>query len=160
MRRPKKRAKQHSSTGGEVAVEAMYELILAVFPLYFGLRAAGQRHGQVSEGGGGVWGFLRSLKQDGPQTVPSLARARPVARQYIQTLANAFEREGLIEFTDNPAHKRSKLMRLTAKGEARFSALDQGVLQACAKLAAGLDALQIKASAALLRQLKMRVDAL
>jgi len=65
----------------------------------------------------GKLGILRGLNRLGPQTVPQMARARPVSRQYIQALVNQLAAEGRIEFVDNPAHKRSRLVRLTPQGK-------------------------------------------
>jgi DNA-binding MarR family transcriptional regulator len=47
-----------------------------------------------------------------------MARARPVSRQHIQGLVNLLLEDRLVELADNPAHRRSKLVRLTAGGEA------------------------------------------
>ncbi|MCI0657225.1 MAG: MarR family transcriptional regulator, partial [Acidobacteria bacterium] len=62
------------------------------------------------------------LDLSGPQTVPQMARARPVSRQYIQALVNQLAAEDRIEFVDNPAHKRSRLVRLTPQGKAFLDA--------------------------------------
>ena len=45
-------------------------------------------------------------------TVAALARSRPVARQWIHRLANDLEKQRLIEFIDNPEHKRAKSITL------------------------------------------------
>lgn len=47
-----------------------------------------------------------------------------VSRQYVQKPANELIDEGLVEMEEDPAHKRSKLMRLTRAGELRFEALN------------------------------------
>lgn len=92
------------------------ELLNEIAYTYFPLRAAGDamtaRFGQTTA----EWGLLRSLDEKGPMTVAALARSRPVARQWIQRLANQLEKQGLIEFVDNPEHKRAKLMRITPAG--------------------------------------------
>ena len=59
-----------------------------------------------------------SLQQLGSQTVPQLARARPVSRQHIQSLVNALLEAGYVEYIENPAHKRSRLVRITQQGRA------------------------------------------
>ena len=64
-------------------------------------------------------GVLRGLRRHGSQTVPAMARMRPVSRQHIQGLVNRLHEEGLVEFAENPAHKRSQLVKLTAKGMLR-----------------------------------------
>lgn len=92
------------------------DLLNEIAYTYFPLRAAGDamtaRFGQTTA----EWGLLRSLDEKGPMTVAALARSRPVARQWIQRLANQLEKQGLIEFVDNPEHKRAKLMRITPAG--------------------------------------------
>jgi DNA-binding MarR family transcriptional regulator len=66
---------------------------------------------------------LVSLYRGGDQTVPALARARPVSRQHIQILVNALLEQLLVEAIANPAHKSSPLIRLTRAGRARFEAM-------------------------------------
>ena len=60
---------------------------------------------------------MRSLMEQGPQSVAQIARARPVARQAVQRMADELAEQGLIEFVENPTHLRAKLARLTAKGK-------------------------------------------
>ena len=59
-----------------------------------------------------------SLARSGPTTVAQIARARREPRQRIQPLVNALVREGFLAYADNPAHKRSPLVKLTTKGDA------------------------------------------
>src|SRR5271157_4254637 len=61
-------------------------------------------------------GILRGLRRHGAQTVPNLARLRPVSRQHVQELVNRLRKVELVEFAENPAHKRSQLVKLTLKG--------------------------------------------
>ena len=70
-----------------------------------------------------------SLQQLGEQTVPQLARARPVSRQFMQTLVNKLLDEGLVDYIENPAHKRSRLVRLTQKGSAAVKIMIQRELK-------------------------------
>ncbi len=60
---------------------------------------------------------LEFLVLRGPTTVPQIARGRYVTRQHIQELVNALVERGLVEMADNPAHRRSRLARLTPLGE-------------------------------------------
>jgi DNA-binding MarR family transcriptional regulator len=62
-------------------------------------------------------GILRTLSDEGPQSVPQMARARTVTRQHVQTLVNSLMEEGLVEVSKNPAHRKSSLIRLTKAGE-------------------------------------------
>lgn len=72
----------------------------------------------------GVTTAMRAVMEDldrhGAQTVSQMARRRPVTRQHIQALADALMRRKLIESFENPAHKRSPLLRLTSSGRQTF----------------------------------------
>lgn len=61
--------------------------------------------------------LLMDLRRYGAQTVPDLAAVRFISRQIIQTQVNELSQAGLTEAKENPAHKRSKLIALTAEGE-------------------------------------------
>ena len=98
------------------------ELSVAVIELYFRLEAVSQASAGFANAGG-EFGVLRSLVQEGAQTVPQMAAARPVSRQHCQTIVNGLAEQGLVEFVDNPRHKRSKLVRLTKRGRARFESM-------------------------------------
>jgi DNA-binding MarR family transcriptional regulator len=65
----------------------------------------------------GMRAVLEFLKRNGPTSVPAIARSRGVTRQHIQSLVNPLLEHGLVEAAANPAHRRSPLMLLTAKGE-------------------------------------------
>jgi len=139
--------------------EAMVELIVAVAETFFKLRAAGRRAGAVTAWGGGSWGLMRSLAQGGPQTVPQLARARPVARQRIQRLVDELAAAGLVELADNPHHRRSRLVRLTPRGAARHAEVTRRVREAAGRLAAGLQPAELEAARRVLAQLGARLGA-
>jgi DNA-binding MarR family transcriptional regulator len=64
----------------------------------------------------GVAAVLQLLLHEGPQTVPRIGRARSTSRQNTQVLVNRMVAEKWVELTENPAHKRSALVRLTEKG--------------------------------------------
>lgn len=70
-------------------------------------------HEEISMGRRSV---LLALFYGGPQTVPQLAGAQSVSRQYIQKLVNQLAEEGNVAFAENAAHKRSHLVQLTAEG--------------------------------------------
>jgi len=55
---------------------------------------------------------------------PLAHRTYPTRRQRMQRLANELAAEGLVEFIDNPKHRRSKLVRLTPKGDSRYRELN------------------------------------
>lgn len=138
--------------------DAAYELVLTVLALFFRLRAAGQHEGAVTEWGGGAWGLMRSLATGGPQTVPHLARARPVARQRMQILVNELATAGLVELIDNPHHKRSRLVRLTHAGEVAFRKMDARVRAMITRLTDDLDPRAIRTARDLLQEMQRRLE--
>src|ERR671924_1569841 len=94
--------------------------------------------------GGGAFGFIRSLALIGPLTVPQIAQMRPTSRQRMQRLADELAADGLVEFVDNPRHRRSKLVRLTRKGEARYRELSARFLAIASTMGAGLSEADIR----------------
>src|SRR5215218_7812804 len=118
--------------------EAIAELMLEVAQCFFRVRAVGQKAGLITRWGGGAFGFMRSLALLGPLTVPQIARMRPTSRQRMQRLADELAAEGLVAFIDNPRHRRSMLVRLTRKGEARYRALSARLLAIASTMGEGL----------------------
>lgn len=148
-------ARQGKAAASAVAgkSEAVAALVLDVAQCFFRWRALGQKTGFITGWGGGGYGFLRSLALLGPLTVPEIARMRPTSRQRMQRLANELAAEGLVEFVDNPRHRRSKLVRLTAKGETRYRRLSVRLLEIASSMGAGLSEAEIRRTTEIVRQL-------
>lgn len=102
----------------------MEELLVEVIQLFHRLRAAAEEIHQQGVSSGARRGVLRNLVRQGPLTVPQLARMRPVSRQHMQSIVNALEADGLVTFEDNPAHRRSKLASVTAKGRQVYGKME------------------------------------
>lgn len=133
--------------------EAITELMLEVAQCFFRIRALGQKTGLITSWGGGAYGFMRSLALLGPMTVPQIAQMRPTSRQRMQRLANELANEALVEFVDNPKHRRSSLVRLTRKGEARYREQSDRLLSIASTLGSGLAEADIRRSSEILRHL-------
>ena len=133
--------------------EALAELMLEVAQFFFRLRAVGQNTGLITVWGGGAYGFMRSLALLGPLTVPQIAEMRPTSRQRMQRLADELAAQGLVEFVDNPSHRRSKLVRLTRKGDARYREWSAQFLAIASTMGAGLSEAEIRRTTAILRRL-------
>ncbi|MHC4136625.1 MAG: MarR family winged helix-turn-helix transcriptional regulator [Planctomycetota bacterium] len=99
-------------------------------------------------------GILLSLARLGPQTVPELARARPVSRQHIQTVANPLIEQGLVERVPNPAHQRSHLLRLTASGREAVAGIERREKKFFQALDTGVRLGDLRNTAALLSELR------
>jgi DNA-binding MarR family transcriptional regulator len=90
------------------------------------LRALFTRAGETMARTGGQtlarWLVLESVTS-GPLTVPQIARALQLTRQSVQRIADLLERHGLAEYVDNPEHQRSKLLRITSRGQRALRAI-------------------------------------
>ena len=84
--------------------------------VFYQVRRALLAQGISENSKSGVFSLLLELYQQGPRSIPMLLEDRAVSRQYLQKLANYLVAEGLVEFIDNPRHKRSKLIQLTDEG--------------------------------------------
>lgn len=73
-----------------------------------------QRSDSLPRGGKPI---LQSLVRHGSQTVPQIARGHAVSRQNVQILVNRLHTLGLVELIENPAHKRSSVIKLTETGK-------------------------------------------
>jgi DNA-binding MarR family transcriptional regulator len=133
--------------------EAVAELMLEVAQCFFRIRALGQKTGLITSWGGGAFGLMRSLALLGPLTVPQIAQMRPTSRQRMQRLADELAAEKVVEFVDNPKHRRSKLVRLTALGEARYAELNAGLLANASALGPALTEAEVRQATEIVRQL-------
>ncbi len=142
--------------GGQAAHgkgEAIAELMLDVAQFFFRIRAAGQKAGLLTSWGGGTYGFMRSLAVIGPLTVPQIAEMRPTSRQRMQRLADELAASGLVEFIDNPRHRRSKLVRLTRKGVGRYREMSERLLAMASTMGADLREADIRKAIEIVRRL-------
>ena len=133
--------------------EAVAALMLEVAQCFFRIRALGQKAGLITSWGGGAFGFMRSLALLGPLTVPQIAQMRPTSRQRMQRLADELAAEGLVELIDNPRHRRSKLVRLTRKGDASYRELSARFLAIASTMGAELSEADIRKTTEIVRQL-------
>lgn len=139
--------------------KAVADLMLEVAQCFFRIRALGQQTGLISSWGGGAFGFMRSLALLGPLTVPQIASMRPTSRQRMQRLANELAAERLVEFIRNPRHRRSMLVRLTAKGDARYREMDIRLRSIASGLVVDLSEEDIRRTIAIVRHLSEDVKA-
>ena len=147
---------RHGKAAGLIATskgEAIADLMLEVAQFFFRIRAVGQSTGLITNWGGGAFGFMRSLALIGPLTVPQIAQMRPTSRQRMQRLADELAAEGLVEFIDNPRHRRSKLVRLTRKGETRYREMNRRFLAIASTMGDALSEPDIRSATEIVRRL-------
>src|ERR671918_977055 len=139
--------------------EAIAELMLEVAQCFFRIRALGQKTGLITSWGGGAFGFMRSLALLGPLTVPQIAQMRPTSRQRMQRLAGEVAAGGLVTFIDNPKHRRSKLVQLTPKGDARYRELNARLLSIASTMGIALSEADTRKTIEIVRHLSDDVKA-
>ena len=141
------------------AADALTELILEVFRVNGDLLVAGNRItnplGQTS----GRWQVLGTLR-NGPLTVAAAAREMGLARQSIQRTADLLASEGLVEFVDNPAHKRAKLVSLTVRGQELLAQISARQVAWTHRLAGamGFDERRVRSALEVLRALRVELE--
>ena len=143
----------------ESKAQAIAELMLEVAQCFFRIRALGQKTGLITSWGGGAFGLMRSLALLGPLTVPQIAQMRPTSRQRMQRLADGLAAEGLVKFIDNPRHRRSKLVQLTPKGDARYCELNARLLVIASTMGVALNEADIRETTEIVRRLSDDVKA-
>lgn len=99
------------------------EVYQVVGPLYRRAMRAVERDVAADGLSVGVRAVLDLLDRDGPMTVPQMGRAQSLSRQFVQRMVNDALAAGQVELVDNPAHQRSRLVRLTGPGRAAITAV-------------------------------------
>ncbi len=102
----------------------------------------------------GMRAVLEFLLRNGEATVPHIARSRHVSRQHIQSLVNPLLDEGLVALRDNPAHRRSALVALTASGDRLIRRLRRKEGRAFARMGIDVSATRIEAATSTLSLLR------
>jgi DNA-binding MarR family transcriptional regulator len=140
--------------------EALSDLIVEIFRINGRLLAAGDR--LVADLGltSARWQVIGAIAIAGQaQTVPTIARTMGLTRQAVQRLINELMADGLVEARPNPGHRRARLFSLTSSGTSAFAAATARQAPWAEALAAGCSVPEIKATEAVLRALRGRLEA-
>jgi len=139
--------------------ELLYELILAVRACFRRLRHSADALHQDLGITASARAMMETLADGQPRTVPEIAALKGVSRQHVQVNIDALLRAGLARTRDNPAHRRSPLLTLSATGTATFREIRRREAMVLRQLAAGLDRAQQQAAIAVLTELSDRLAA-
>ncbi|MGW7459942.1 MarR family winged helix-turn-helix transcriptional regulator [Streptomyces sp. NPDC054797] len=104
---------------------ALYEVIRGLWPLHRTVVRAVERELSGTGMTAGQHAVMDELRRGGPRTVPQLARLLGLDRQPVQRLVNDATALGLTESAPNPEHRRSRLIRLTPKGETTIRSIQE-----------------------------------
>jgi len=92
-----------------------------------------------------------------PAPVAHIAREMGLARQSVQRVTDQLAEEALIEYRENPNHKRAALVFLTGRGTSAFEAATERQVGWVNALAEGVKTEDITAALALLGELDRRL---
>jgi len=147
------------SSTAQADPDAVLELFSEVRSLFHRGRALMDELHGMGESSAGQRAVLESIARRGPQTVPQLARARPVSRQHIQALVNALQERALVRLVPNPAHKRSHLVELTRKGATLLGEMQRRERSLLRRLDLGISPAELRKATAVLAELRRRLEA-
>ena len=139
--------------------DTLTELVLEIFRVNGLLIAAGDA--LVAETGltSARWQVVGAIAlQQGRAPVAHIANAMGLTRQAVQRIADELEKTGIVEFRDNPHHKRAKLVTLTAKGQALHEAAMRLQKPWVGALGAGVDHTALQATLNVLTHLRARLE--
>lgn len=145
-------AQAHTPSGA-----AFTALLLEVFRLNGRLLAAGDRLTADLDLTSARWQVLGAIDAE-PLSVAQIARAMGLARQSVQRLADALAAEGVVAYRDNPAHRRAKLVALTADGRRRLDKLNRRQVAWANAIARGIPAAELKSAHGVLQSLGAALD--
>src|SRR3954463_15530378 len=139
--------------------DAFSELVVRVFRLNGMLTAAGDALAAPAGQTSARWRLLAAV-EDPPKTVAQIARAWSLARQSVQRVADLLEREGLIAYEDNPAHRRASLVALTPDGRAALGRIQKAQRAWAKAVGEEVGARDLETASALLARVIAAVEAL
>lgn len=133
------------------------ELILEVFRLNGLLLEAGDRLTHPVGLSSARWQVLGVVEHQ-PTPVAHVARIMGLTRQSVQQTADALASDGFITYTDNPHHRRAKLMTITPKGRKALDYIQQRQIDWANQVSETLSLEALKTAVTVLRQLEERLE--
>ncbi len=151
---PTRRRAGHSRNGS-----ALTALILSTFRVHGALLAAGDRLAHplgLTAARWQVLGSVAGLAQPAP--VAHVAREMGLTRQSVQRIADQLVADALLDYQDNPHHKRAPLVVMTARGRKVFAGVTERQVPWVNDLARGLSVRDIEVAMDILRRLEERLS--
>ncbi len=134
--------------------ELFTEIVLAVFKLGGLLIAEGDELTKDLRLSSARWKVLGALaNSDVPMTVPQIAYSMGQTRQSVQRLTDLMAKAGILEYRNNPHHKRAKLVALSSKGKKIFDLLEQKQIPWANSNSAGISASDMEVTVSVLRKM-------
>ena len=140
------------------AGSAMTEFFLEAFRLRGALIDAGDRISRPLGLTAARWQVLSSVaRAPQPSPVAHIARELGLARQSVQRLTDHLVTEGLLDYRDNPHHRRAPLVMITSRGKKVFDQLTLRQVHWVNALSSHVNIEAIEATVGLMRSLVRRL---
>ncbi len=149
-----------SRQGASASGATLYRLLRQIRPTYRALVRVLEGHLASTGMTRPMRAVLELLVEQGALTVPQLARALAVRRQFVQRVVNELVADGLAERRTNSAHRRSWLIVATAKGRERFEVLHRRERAEIERVGARFDEARVETAIEVLEQLEREARAL
>jgi DNA-binding MarR family transcriptional regulator len=154
-------SKQGNRGGHDATSEAVYRAVdqftFEVALLFFRMQVAATQYLGQGRHSTGRRSILKNLAA-GPQTVPAMARRRAVSRQHIQKLVDTLRADGLVSSQPDPADRRTRVLKLTARGRAFLDELRKREVRLFAELAAGIPIEELERATQLVQEVRGRLE--
>jgi DNA-binding MarR family transcriptional regulator len=134
-----------------------YRVLMQVRPLYQASGRAVEHALQGTDVTVPLRALLELVLDRGPMTVPQIARDFGITRQSVQVLVDNGASRGLVDFEDNPQHRRSRFVTATEKGRRTFTEVHRRELENLDRVTADLDADDLARCARVLAVLTDRI---
>jgi DNA-binding MarR family transcriptional regulator len=137
--------------------EAFAPLTVEIFRINGALLSAGNRLSRDLRLSSARWQVLGAL-QNGPLTVPHIARNVGSTRQSVRRLIELLARQGRVKTLDNPHHRKSDLVQLTDDGQKVLNKLRQRQRNWHPRIMAGVNPAALRQAATLLRRIREQIE--
>ena len=136
---------------------AFGEIVLEIFRLNGRLIDAGDRMAAPVGQTSARWQVL-GVVVGGPASVAQVARTMGLTRQAVQRTADLLAADGLVRYTDNPHHRRAKLVTMTPKGQQALDYIHQRQARWANRIGGQHDPEQMRTAATVLRRLRESLE--
>jgi DNA-binding MarR family transcriptional regulator len=134
------------------AANALTDLVMHAFRLNGQFLAAAETLAKPV-GLTAAWWQVLGAVESGPLPVSGIARKMGLTRQSVQRIADLLVDKGLARYRPNPAHRRAKLLELTAAGQAAMNRLAATQPEWANRIAAEFDPEELAHAVAVLGRL-------
>ncbi|ATG54641.1 MarR family transcriptional regulator [Brachybacterium ginsengisoli] len=130
----------------DLLADGLAEVYVALGPVYRRVARRVELDEQLSGLSVGVRNVLDQLRRGEDLTVPQLARAQDLSRQFVQRMVHEAREAGLVELRENPSHRRSSLVHLTSRGRKVIDAVTDREHELLGRVGGGITAAEVEAT--------------